>query len=63
MLEINTDYFIEEENFEMVKSIYTNLYKKWKVVVLDSVSKLTVKITKINKKKVSLYIKSLDLLK
>ena len=51
MLEINTDYFIEEENFEMVKSIYTNLYKKWKVVVLDSESKLTVKITKINEKK------------
>ena len=58
MLEINTDYFIEEENFEMVKSMYTNLYKKWKVVVLYSVSKLTVKITNINEKKKFHYILS-----
>ena len=27
-LEINTDYFIEEQNLKMVKSKYPNLYKK-----------------------------------
>lgn len=33
-LEIDTDYFIEEQNLKMVKSKYLNLYKKRNVVDL-----------------------------
>ena len=33
-LEIDTDYYIEGTIFNMAKSRYRNLYKRWKVVGL-----------------------------